>query len=362
MIERYSCRSKTALVALFFLMFAAASSTAVAAERWHKLQTVPYTLNIKQDAISFVDAKTGWYGNGTGRVFRTRDAGDHWQQSWIQPGTYVRALEFIDGKTGFLGNVGPGYFPDVSDPEPLYVTHDAGSTWSPVVLSSGSRIKGVCAIDVLKIGGKVVAIRAGGRVGGPAAMMESFDDGRTWSSRDMSGVTGMILDIHFVDEQTGFIAGATDPQEPKAHARILKTSDGGKTWRAVFESPRAVDNNWKLAFPSAKVGYATIMSYNAPKEDARGYVVKTEDGGESWKPLIVTKDTEWIPYGINFLDETHGWVGGSTGGYETTDGGKAWRKANMGLYVNKIRFLPKPGGGVTAFAIGKDIYRAQLRN
>jgi photosystem II stability/assembly factor-like uncharacterized protein len=362
MIERYSSHSKITLVALFFLMVAAASPMGVAAERWHKLQTVPYTLNIKQDAISFVDAKTGWYGNGTGRVFRTRDAGDHWQQSWIQPGTYVRALEFIDRKTGFLGNLGPGYFPHVRDPEPLYVTHDAGTTWSPVVLSSGSRIKGVCAIDVLKINEKVVAIRAGGRVGGPAAMMESFDEGRTWSSRDMSGVTGMILDIHFVDEHTGFIAGATEPEESKAHARILKTSDSGKTWRAVFESPRVVDNNWKLAFPSAKVGYATIMSYNAPKEDARGYVVKTEDGGESWKPLVVTKDTEWIPYGINFLDENHGWVGGSTAGYETIDGGKTWRKANMGLYVNKIRFLPKPDGGVTVFAIGKDVYRAQLRD
>jgi photosystem II stability/assembly factor-like uncharacterized protein len=360
MITRFSRRSTNAFIALF-LIFAAASSTAAAAERWQKLQTVPYTLNIKQDAISFVDAKTGWYGNGTGRVFRTRDAGDHWQQAWMQPGTYVRALEFIDSKTGFLGNVGPGYFPDVTDPEPLYVTHDAGSTWAPVVLSSGPKIKGVCAIDVLRIGGKVVAIRAGGRVGGPAAMMESFDKGRTWSSRDMSGVTGMILDIHFVDEQTGFIAGATDSAETKAHARILKTSDGGKTWRAVFESPRAVDNNWKLAFPSAQVGYATIMSYDAPKEDARGYVAKTVDGGETWQPVIVTTDSQWIPYGINFLDENHGWVGGSTGGYETTDGGKTWRKVEMGLYVNKIRFMLKPNGGVTAFAIGKDLYRAQLR-
>ena len=77
----------------------------------------------------------------------------------------------------------------------------------------------------------------------------------------MRDVTGMILDIKFVDQQTGFIAGSTEPGEDKAHARIPKTSDGGKTWRAVFESPRANDNNWKLVFPSRQVGYATIMSY-----------------------------------------------------------------------------------------------------
>jgi photosystem II stability/assembly factor-like uncharacterized protein len=359
-LREFAGRPRVA-AALVVLAVFAAEAHARGGETWQKLDTVPYTLNIKQDAISFVDAANGWYGNGTGRVYRTHDAGDHWEQIWSQSGTYVRTLEFIDADTGFLGNVGPGYFPDVTDPQPLYVTHDAGRTWLPAALISGPDIKGICALDVLRIGGKVAAIRAGGRVGGPAGMMESFDEGQTWTSRDMSGVTGMILDIHFIDENTGFIAGSTDPEEPKAHARILKTSDGGKTWRAVFESPRAVDNNWKLAFPSATVGYATIMSYDAPEKDARGYVVKTEDGGETWHKQIVTTDNGWIPYGINFLSETHGWVGGSTGGYETVDGGKTWHKANIGLYVNKIRFLPNADGGVTAFTIGQDLYRGQLR-
>jgi photosystem II stability/assembly factor-like uncharacterized protein len=353
-----------AVSAAFGLLVTALSAIATIArdiETWQKLPTLPYTLNIKQDAISFVDAKIGWYGNGTGRVFRTTDAGDHWTQVWSHPGTYVRALEFIDNKTGILGNVGPGYFPDVTDQVPLYQTHDAGFTWSPVVLSDGPKVEGICAIDVLKLGGKVVAIRAGGRVGGPAGIIESFDNGRTWSSRDLTNATGMILDIHFVDEQTGFIAGATESQEQKAHARILKTTDGGKTWRAVFESQRAVDNNWKLAFPSVRVGYATIMSYAAPKDEARGYVEKTEDGGETWSRLTVTHDPDWIPYGINFLSETRGWVGGSTGGYETVDGGKTWFRVDMGLYVNKIRFMQNPEGGITAFAIGKDVFRKELQ-
>ena len=131
----------------------------------------------------------------------------------------------------------------------------------------------------------------------------------------------MILDIHFVDADTGFIAGASEAEEEKAHARILKTTDGGKSWRAVFDSGRAGDNNWKLAFPSAQVGYATIISYQAAGGQARGYVVKTLDGGEHWRRLNVT-DKAWVPYGITFLDEMHGWVGGSTGGFETRDGGE----------------------------------------
>jgi hypothetical protein len=32
----------------------------------------------------------------------------------------------------------------------------------------------------------------------------------------------------------------------------------------------------------------------------------------------------------------------------------------MGLSTNKIRFVPRADGGVTAFAIGKDIYKLEL--
>ncbi len=338
-----------------------APALAAAAERWTKVPTVPYTLNNKQDALAFPTATTGFYGNGTGRVYRSDDGGKRWHEVWRHPGTYVRTLEFADATTGWLGNVGPGYFPDVTDTHPLYATHDAGRTWTPVVPVDGPPVAGLCAIDVLKgADGQVIAVRAGGRVGGPAGMLESLDGGRTFHARDMSATTGMILDIRFLDAQTGFMAGATASDEDVAHARILKTIDGGRTWRAVYESPRAGDNTWKLAFPSARVGYATIMSYKAPADEARGAVAKTVDGGEHWTLLPVTRDHDWIPYGIAFVSETHGWVGGADGGFETTDGGASWHRVAMGLSTNKIRFVPRTGGGVTAFAIGHDLYRLDV--
>src|ERR1700686_2586680 len=123
---------------------------ACADEHWIKLPAEPYTLNNKQDAMAFADALTGWYGNGTGRIYLTEDGGEAWTNIWTKRGTYVRALEFADDKTGFLGNVGPGYFPDVPDQQPLYVTHDGGAHWAPIRLVAGRQITGVCAIDVLK--------------------------------------------------------------------------------------------------------------------------------------------------------------------------------------------------------------------
>ncbi len=344
--------------ALPLCLLATAAQSGVPQARWARVPTVPYTLNNKQDALAFV-GRTGWYGNGTGRVYKSDDGGAHWREVWRRPGTYVRALEFVDDRTGFMGNVGPGYFPDVTDRQPFYQTRDGGAHWTPVQ-ASGTPVTGVCAIDVLKVDGRVEAIRAGGRVGGPAGLIESLDGGQTWHARDMAGVTGMILDIRFLDASTGFMAGASRSDEGQAHARILKTTDGGKTWRTVFESARAGDNTWKLAFPSATVGYATIMSYEAPAGEARGAVAKTVDGGEHWTLRTVTRDHGWVPYGINFASERHGWVGGATGGFETTDGGDTWHRARMGLSTNKIRFVKRPDGGTTAFAIGHDLFRLDL--
>ena len=341
-------------------LFAAIAGNAVAAEpQWQKLPTVPYTLNNKQDAIAFADAGRGWYGNGTGRIYRTDDGGAQWRKVWEKRGSYVRALAFADRDLGFMGNVGPGYFPNVSDRQPLYVTRDGGGNWTPV-RADGKPVTGICAIDVLKIDGKVAAVRAGGRVGGPANLVESFDSGATWRARDLRDVTGMILDIKFVDADTGFIAGASEAAEDKAHARILKTTDGGKSWRAVFDSGRAGDNNWKLAFPTAQIGYGTIISYQAPDAEARGYVVKTQDGGETWRKIVGTKDVNWIPYGIGFIDAEHGFVGGSTGGYETRDGGSTWTPSNMGASVNKFSFVVQADGSTTGYAIGQDVRRLEL--
>ncbi len=63
------------LTSIAVLLSTMAAGAASPDPQWIKLQTVPYTLNNKQDAIAFSDAQRGWYGNVTGRVYRTDDAG-----------------------------------------------------------------------------------------------------------------------------------------------------------------------------------------------------------------------------------------------------------------------------------------------
>lgn len=53
---------------------------------WAKLVTEPY--RGKQDDIFFVDAMTGWYVNGSGKIFKTVDGGKTWLLKLYQPGTF----------------------------------------------------------------------------------------------------------------------------------------------------------------------------------------------------------------------------------------------------------------------------------
>jgi photosystem II stability/assembly factor-like uncharacterized protein len=331
---------------------------------WAKLPTEPY--KGKQDDISLIDPDTGWYGNGQGKLYRTRDGGLSWQKIWDQPGTFIRALGFADAARGWLGNVGTGYYPGVTDSHPLYATSDGGTSWQKVEAPGITAVAGICGIDVLQErrvfqGELQVAevIHAAGRVGGPAMLLRSTDSGASWSVHDLTQQAGMILDVKFHDRTIGFVASATDSDVEKAHAQILATSDGGKSWTPVWQGSRPFENVWKMAWPSAKTGYATVQSYNPDPANTRRLIIKTVDGGRSWRELPLVEAPGVQQFGIGFVDDKRGWVGCRANGYETRDGGVSWAPVEMGKAINKVRIVRK--GGVTrAFAIGTDVYRLDL--
>jgi photosystem II stability/assembly factor-like uncharacterized protein len=342
------------------------AATLPADAAWKKLDTVAY--KGKQDDIHFIDASRGWYVNGAGKIYATTDGGKIWIEQLSQPGTYFRTVGFIDALNGFAGNIGTDYFPGVTDTRPLYRTRDGGKTWSVVESLTEEQIKGLCAIDILKSkfvnAGKLeqrTIVHAGGRVGGPAKLARSLDGGETWSVIDMTPYTAMILDVKFFDAMNGIVFGASDADVQVSHARILRTDDGGKTWKTAYESKRLFEITWKGSFPSRKVGYATVQSYDPDPANSQRYVVKTNDGGKTWKELPLVNDAKVREFGIAFYDNNIGWVGAASGGYQTTDGGATWTPVEMGRAVNKIRVLPN-GDGFVGYAIGTDVYKLDVPN
>jgi photosystem II stability/assembly factor-like uncharacterized protein len=331
---------------------------------WRKLKTEPY--RGKQDDIFFVDENRGWYGNGAGKIFRTLDGGTTWTQQLDQPGTFFRCIAFLDAEHGFAGNVGPDYFPGVSDSVPLYETLDGGVTWNAVTTIEGEPVVGLCALQIMR----EEFIHAGnletrtrmigvGRVGGPTTLIVSDDLGKTWQQIDISQHAAMALDVHFFNRNEGFIAAASSQDVTESHALILATNDGGETWTKAWQSERPYELTWKMSFPTRDVGYVTIQSYNPDPTVTERFVAKTIDGGQTWMEIPLVDDAKVREFGVAFLDRNTGWVGAMPNGFQTTDGGKTWQTVEMGNAVNKIRLL-KTDSKQVGYAIGVNVHRIDI--
>lgn len=178
---------------------------------------------------------------------------------------FIRSLGFIDTKHGFLGNLGAG-LANITDAT-RYETKDDGATWEAAKIG-GAAIPGGCSIDVLKPRsihqGDVSEryyIHAAGRANGPAKLLRSEDGGENWTLIDLSERAGMILDVKFFDPNTGFVFAATSGDLAQSNALILKTNDGGRTWRQVYRSNRLLNEIiWKASFANGRVGYATVVN------------------------------------------------------------------------------------------------------
>ena len=331
---------------------------------WKKLNTESYPG--KQDDITFINEMEGWYVNGYGSIYHTKNGGTTWEKQLEMKGTFFRCIAFVDSLCGFAGTVGTDYFPNVTDTIPLYRTIDGGKTWSPVSYT-GPYVKGLCALEIVKEQfinhGKTdykIHIYGVGRVGSPANMMVSHDGGLTWSSNSMNKDCKMLFDIKMLDKNNGFVCAASDEDIEKSNALILKTIDGGKTWKKVYQSNRPYETTWKTSFPSDKVGYVTIQSYNPDSLAKQQRVAKTIDGGETWKEISLVEDANAREFGIGFIDENHGFVGTMNSGYETKDGGLTWTPINLGKACNKIRIYKNANGKIYGYAIGVDVMKGEF--
>jgi photosystem II stability/assembly factor-like uncharacterized protein len=335
--------------------------------KWEEINTTePY--KGKQDDITFINENEGWYVNGFGKIFHTNDGGKTWEKQLEMKGTFFRAIAFLDENIGFVGTVGTDYFPNVTDTIPLYGTRDGGKTWKPVSYK-GDYVKGICAIEIVKeqyINHGEIAYKkhlyAVGRVGSPANIIISHDDGITWVSTPMNTDCSMLLDIKMFNKNEGIVCAASDSDIEKSNALILKTLDGGRTWKKVYQSKRPFESTWKASFPTNKIGYVTIQSYNPDSTIVQQRLVKTINGGKTWKEINLVAEFGAREFGIGFLNENIGFVGTVNSGFETRDGGKSWVKINLGRACNKIRIYTKSNGEKYGYSIGVNLFKLKKEN
>jgi photosystem II stability/assembly factor-like uncharacterized protein len=166
-------------------------------------------------------------------------------------------------------------------------------------------------------------------------LLKTEDFGVTWSEIDITGLAyPEVIDIDFLDETTGWVV-VLEYVSPK-NSKILFTQDGGNTWQVRLNTS-SVELTRIFA----------IDEQNLYAWDSRGYMLKTNNGGETWMNVSFLEppddDSERIRT-LWFLDSDIGVVFGSRkSGSEyiarTFDGGQNWEERTVDLGVDNLQFI-----------------------
>lgn len=176
------------------------------------------------------------------------------------------------------------------------------------------------------------------------AAAASFD----WTKRDVKTLAWLRA-IHFADAETGWIGGSG--------GTLLKTSDGGESWRHVpkFTS----DTILEIVFTDKNTGWLLCERdvFNLGTK-APTYLLKTKNGGETWVPVDFAEAGRQRITKIFFAASGFGLAVGETGVlYGLEDDNESWKKLSApsrylmldGVFTDDLRGTIVGGGGTILF-------------
>ena len=119
-----------------------------------------------------------------------------------------------------------------------------------------------------------------------------------------AGRPSRIHDISFVSTQTGYLVDVS--------FRLWKTTNAGRTWTEPVSTGRPMT---QVDFADARNGYVVVPRVGL---EARGFVLRTSDGGASWRPQLVSPA---FVRGVDMAGGTAYALAGTNFLYATTSGG-----------------------------------------
>lgn len=237
-------------------------------------------------------------------------------------------IDFVDPAVGFLGGT-----------RAMWATSDGGSTWRRVWKGVGD-VVALDAVDPLHVWASIAQ-----QSGKNARLLVTSDGGQSWHQQGRSTLFGQIA---MVSPTVGWAIGGTTPASADGEpflvepATVVRTTDGGATWRetgATAQSVCAVD---------AEVAWLASGSI----------AERTLDGGATWTTTRLYPRGSFSTAAIGCSDASSAWdlaVGDGAMSQqpyiasETTDGGATWTP------VLHEAYFPPPSG-VSGFRDQIDAY------
>ena len=132
------------------------------------------------------------------------------------------------------------------------------------------------------------------------------DGGRNWTRQDI-GTTESINEIYFRNDDNGYLV---------AGKKMFVTRDGGRNWRETQiyrtgEFGRNSPDFLSIRFADKKRGIVIGSVLNSQGFVVDSLVMRTEDGGETWRRIIVPSKKEL--YHLDFVGDSRCWIVGDSG-------------------------------------------------
>jgi photosystem II stability/assembly factor-like uncharacterized protein len=311
----------------------------------------------RYDDFHFLDPQVGWAINSAGQIIHTEDGFKTFTIQKTVPGdTWLRCMSFTSATDGWVGTI--------TRRRRLWRTQD-GKTWtdmSPGLPAVPVAVCGICSPS------KNVVYGSGTQFPDQeAGILKTTDGGATWTSISMEAHANLLIDNYFTDDLHGWVVGGKGGTDyPMLKPVVLFTADGGRTWENRLQNSGidfpSGEWGWKIQFLSPLIGFVSLESSNGAA------ILKTADGGLTWKRIEVNDPQKQSDLeGVGFINEQVGWVGGWGHNFNpgpgdgissgTTDGGATWVGANdIGSFINRFRFFANLQP-VAGYASGRTVYQ-----
>lgn len=156
-----------------------------------------------------------------------------------------------------------------------------------------------------------------------------------------------LQSVYFLNEKDGFVS--------TYNGGLYKTTDSAKNWTALNSTTTLPIRD--IYFADSKVGFA-VGGLNSCGGTGcippGGFILKTTDGGASWRNIFTPTDKVEIT-SVYFVNESLGFCVGDNIVFKTTNGGQTWSEYkinNIGSKMMQILFT-SPSKGYIVCLFGK---------
>jgi photosystem II stability/assembly factor-like uncharacterized protein len=197
--------------------------------------------------------------------------------------------------------------------------------WTLQTSGVTARLRGVSAVNE----------RVAWASGAGATVLRTTDGGATWKKLTVTNETLDFRDIDAVDAQTAYALSIGNGPA----SRIYKTTDAGATWTMQFKSDDEKAFLDAMSFWDADHGIVFGDSIAGQL-----YILTTDNGGRTWTrvpsaslPPALENEGAFAASGTNIavFGKTHAWIGTGAGArarvLHTADRGRSWQVADTPL-------------------------------